>query len=206
MSLTGNVSNSLINIENFEAANLSVSEFLDEANLEVRFKNRYVFFLVMNAKLLLFITLVLLLVVGCAPSKDTPANNEAAATEEDNNLNEDINIIEEEAINESALNENIDAIENTEESKEEPVQTISVLRGEFKPATLKINKGETVLWKNNDLKSFKHIISIYSKDRGVISPQLVYGDEFRHTFNQTGEFVYIDLLFKENMKGKVIVE
>ena len=99
------------------------------------------------------------------------------------------------------------AAEQTEknEQQEAEAKIIMIERGRFEPSSINISKGEAVLWKNNDLKSSIHIVMIYREEGGVIGPHMELGDEYKYTFNERGEFIYIDLIFKE-MRGKVIVE
>lgn len=69
----------------------------------------------------------------------------------------------------------------------------------FDPQTVNINKGDTVIWENED--SIIH--NIASND--FTSPSLSKGDTFSFTFKDAGTFDYICSLHA-NMKGKVIVK
>jgi|SRR3989338_317971 len=77
----------------------------------------------------------------------------------------------------------------------------------FVPDKLTIQKGEAVMWKHNDqyIPSMKHMIRIYPT--GAASPIMYYGETFSHTFNESGEYVIVDVIYAEkNVKGRVVVE
>jgi plastocyanin len=79
--------------------------------------------------------------------------------------------------------------------------TINVKISDYKfdPETININKGDTVIWKNED--PMTHNIT----SNGFTSPDLNKGDTFSFTFKDAGTFDYI-CSFHANMKGKVIVK
>ena len=85
--------------------------------------------------------------------------------------------------------------------------SISIENLKFVPDKLMASKGTTVTWKHNDkyVDNMKHMIRIYPI--GVASPQMFYGESFSYTFNESGEYTVIDIIYREkNVRGKVIVE
>lgn len=84
---------------------------------------------------------------------------------------------------------------------------INIENLKFVPDKLTVAKGTTVTWKHNDqyIDNMKHMIRIYPI--GVASPQMYYGESFSYTFNESGEYTIIDIIYKEkNVRGKVSVE
>ena len=74
----------------------------------------------------------------------------------------------------------------------------------FVPAELKVKKGTTVTWRNED--SAPHTVESTTADNKVLeSDELSPGDTFTFTFDETGTFNYKCGLHS-SMKGKVIVE
>lgn len=69
------------------------------------------------------------------------------------------------------------------------------------PAVTTINKGQTVLWTNND--SIQHTVTFntISVDSGTLNP----GDTFSHQFNDVGTFVY-HCKFHSNMVATIVVQ
>ena len=85
--------------------------------------------------------------------------------------------------------------------------TISIENLKFVPDKLRASKGTTITWKHNDkyVDNMKHMIRIYPI--GAASPQIFYGESFSYTFNESGEYTVIDIIYREkNVRGKVIVE
>lgn len=70
----------------------------------------------------------------------------------------------------------------------------------FVPETIKIKKGDTVKWVNQDTAG--HDIKI---GQAVTSPVMKRDESFTYTFGESGEFDYICGLHPV-MKGKIIVE
>lgn len=74
----------------------------------------------------------------------------------------------------------------------------------FTPTELKVKKGTTVTWRNED--SAPHTVESTTADNKVLdSDQLDQDDTFTFTFDQAGEFSYKCGLHS-SMRGKVIVE
>jgi plastocyanin len=79
--------------------------------------------------------------------------------------------------------------------------TMSAIK--YVPEILEIKKGDTVIWKNDDIVPHT-VTSEMPKlkfDSGAISP----GGEFKLTVKQSGEVVY-KCLFHPMMKGKLIAK
>lgn len=100
----------------------------------------------------------------------------------------------------------------TEEAPQELAETakIIVIKGlKFDPEKLTIDKGATVKWKHNDKyddrEDIMHQISIIMYPLSVKSNRLYFGGEFEYTFNEKGEFLFVDVSFPEKMRGTVTV-
>lgn len=72
--------------------------------------------------------------------------------------------------------------------------------GEFRPHTIKISVGATVIWNNTDNKMH----SVVSDD-GLFNKRLEYGESYNYTFTQNGSFTYRDELY-DGMDGLIYVE
>lgn len=81
----------------------------------------------------------------------------------------------------------------------ENANIVAIKNFSFDPQTLKIKKGEKVIWKNNDSAPHSIAGSI------IQSNTLSKGDEFNFTFSQAGEYDYYCGVHP-SMKGKIIVE
>jgi plastocyanin len=90
--------------------------------------------------------------------------------------------------------------EDTEELVDSSVQIeVSIENFAFVPSDITINKGDTVIWTNNDRAP--HNV-VFGQDR---SPTLRSGDVYEKTFDEAGEFSYICSIHP-SMTGKVIVQ
>jgi len=69
------------------------------------------------------------------------------------------------------------------------------------PSTTTVNKGQTVVWTNND--STVHTVTF--DDGSANSGTIAVGGTFSHTFNTAGSFTY-HCNFHSNMTGKVVVQ
>ena len=83
-----------------------------------------------------------------------------------------------------------------------PVQTstIDMENTSYQPSEIEVEVGTTVTWKNED--SFGHTVT--SQDAGFDSGNIGAGEEFSHTFNQTGTFDYTCTIHP-SMQGTVEV-
>jgi plastocyanin len=77
--------------------------------------------------------------------------------------------------------------------------TISGLQ--FKPPTLKIKAGDTVVWTNNDDRDH----TVAAKDGSFKSENIKTGETFEHTFAKPGKFGY-GCSYHPRMKGEIDVE
>ena len=102
--------------------------------------------------------------------------------------------------------------ETAEDVVEETSGTTHIIKIEalrVKPEELTIKMGDTVIWKNNDKFEeggvFHQLVAYKKEFRG---PRFFRGEQFQHTFNTPGTFVYTDLIYKEreSMRGIIIVE
>jgi len=86
---------------------------------------------------------------------------------------------------------------------------VEIVKGSFSPATLKIAKGDIIIWTNKDTSPHQVASDPYpSNDTipGLLSDPLSTGDSFSFTFNETGTFTYHDNLNPLKLKGTVTVE
>lgn len=73
---------------------------------------------------------------------------------------------------------------------------------EFSPATVTINVGDTVVWRNADPDTPHNSVSNDDVwDSGNLDP----GDEFSFTFEETGTFEYV-CTYHDGMDGTIVVE
>jgi plastocyanin len=86
--------------------------------------------------------------------------------------------------------------ENTVPAKK---HAVSIVNFSFDPAVLTINKGDTVVWANND--SAPHQIASANFNGPVMSN----GDGYSSTFNNTGTFDY-HCAIHPSMKGTIVVQ
>ena len=84
----------------------------------------------------------------------------------------------------------------------------------FKPKTITVETGTNILWIHNDkygsYENLVHIIRIYPKNpssdfKSVQSQRMLYDDRFNLTFDIPGEYYAMDIVFKDSMKGTIIV-
>src|SRR5260370_41332363 len=75
---------------------------------------------------------------------------------------------------------------------------VSISGLQFKPATLKIKAGDTVVWTNNDDRDH----TVAAKDGSFKSDNLKPGETFEHTFAKTGKFAY-GYSYHPRMKGEI---
>jgi plastocyanin len=86
---------------------------------------------------------------------------------------------------------------------------VEILKGSFSPTTLKIAKGDIVVWTNKDNSPHQVASDPYpSNDTipGLLSDSLAAGESFSFTFDKTGTFTYHDNLNPLKLKGTIVVE
>jgi plastocyanin len=71
----------------------------------------------------------------------------------------------------------------------------------YKPETLTVKRGDTVVWVNKD--PFPHTVT--SKEGGFDSHNIAEGKSWRHTARKTGEFPY-GCTLHPTMKGVLVVQ
>ncbi|MFH1316620.1 MAG: cupredoxin domain-containing protein [Candidatus Woesearchaeota archaeon] len=95
--------------------------------------------------------------------------------------------------------------ETTTTTEPEPQENeVIIQNNEINPVDIYIKVGESVKWINNEDKLAHMVTSIYSQE--FRSERMVPGDTFEHTFNEKGEYQYIDAIVPDKIRGKVIVE
>lgn len=104
----------------------------------------------------------------------------------------------------SAIESKLEKKENRE-GREAEKKEVEINGLKFKPATLNINAGDTVTWKNKD--SAVHTVTSTSAPAGgeFESGNLKQGDVYDKTFNITGTYDYYCSIHP-SMKGKIIVK
>jgi plastocyanin len=86
---------------------------------------------------------------------------------------------------------------------------VEITKNSFSPATLKIAKGDIVVWTNKDTSPHQVASDPYpSNDTvpGLLSDSLATGDSFSFAFDNTGTFTYHDNLNPLKLKGTIVVE
>ena len=92
------------------------------------------------------------------------------------------------------------AVQTAVADPNEPVVVhVAVKNMKFSPATIEIQKGDTVEWKNDDITP--HTVTGGTFDSATIASEAVW----RHTFTETGSISYI-CTFHPDMRGSVIVK
>ena len=83
-----------------------------------------------------------------------------------------------------------------------PIQTstVDMVNTSYQPSEIEVEVGTTVTWTNED--SFAHTVT--SQDAGFDSGDIGAGEEFSHTFDQTGTFDY-ECTIHPSMQGTVEV-
>jgi plastocyanin len=146
--------------------------------------------------------------VGCENRTDVVVRTGAVGNVIVDTVVDDVVEVVEDSPDEIEAVENVseDVVENAT-AGETHIVRIEALR--LKPDTLTISVGDTVIWKNND--QFKvggvfHRLISYKKE--FRSERFFRGEQFEHTFEKAGTFVYTDLIFtdRESMRGEIIVE
>jgi len=91
------------------------------------------------------------------------------------------------------------------EFENETAQTYIVIIDNFGfiPEELAINKGDTIVWMNNDVKIGHTLVSIRG-NKEISSGRILPGGNYSHTFNTEGEVVYISATTE--IQGRIIVQ
>jgi len=90
-----------------------------------------------------------------------------------------------------------------------PAATIDISKTSFSPATVKIKKGQSVTWVNNDSVPHQVAADPYPTHASLPelhSTSLNQGDSYTFTFENKGTFTYQDPLYPTTLKATVVVE
>jgi len=137
-------------------------------------------------------------------AEDTGLDDDSEETEleDDETDEEDVDETDTEDEDETAL----------EPSENQEIITISDIT--FKPKEMTIEPGTNILWIHNDKynnqDSIVHVVRIYPMEPGmkfksVQSERMSYGDKFNVTLDEPGKYYFIDIIFKNQMKGYITV-
>ncbi len=77
---------------------------------------------------------------------------------------------------------------------------VEITERKFKPAKIKVKKGDTVVWTNNG--EGDHTVT--AKDESFESGKIAVGEKFEHKFEEAGKFEYV-CDYHPRMKGVVEV-
>ena len=90
-----------------------------------------------------------------------------------------------------------------------PAATIDISKTAFSPATVKIKKGQSVTWVNDDTVPHQVAADPYPTHASLPelhSTSLNQGDSYTFTFEKKGTFTYQDPLYPTTLKATVVVE
>ncbi len=164
----------------------------------------------MGVKYLIYLVMAMVLISGCSiGGKTKPVVTDITGAVVEGAQKEPV--VEEKAGNE-IIPEKAEEEGKVEEGGEAPPQRHIVVIKELRldPQELTIKRGDTVVWDNQDDwegdEETKHYLAAHSNE--FRSSVLYKGDMFEHTFNKTGTFTYIDILYKDRdyMRGEIKVE
>ena len=94
-------------------------------------------------------------------------------------------------------------------SEQDRQSQVVIASGGFSPATIKVKRGQSVTWINNDVTAHRLAADSATDDKiaGLDSEdQLNAGDSFTYTFGSSGTFRYQDPASPVKFNGVVIVE
>ncbi len=161
----------------------------------------------MKAAYLVGALFLIIIISGCAKAPTGNIIIEDVKTEEE----QPAEAQPEEIAAEPIENETLTEAANISEEAAEPVNAniIEIRDLTFNPAELTVEKGATVVWKHNDRHldrdDIRHQISIIMYPYSARSDLLFFGDTFEYTFDKEGEYVFTDAVYKEGLRGKIIV-
>ena len=103
--------------------------------------------------------------------------------------------------------------DSTDDEAEGNSEFIEMEDLKFKPATMTVQKGTTVRWIHNDRYNnddqIVHQVALYRKlDSSfyVRSGRMMFGDRFNYTFTESGDYWYMDIIFKDKMRADIHVD
>jgi plastocyanin len=87
---------------------------------------------------------------------------------------------------------------------------VNITGNDLNPQTIRVTKGQTVTWKNNDTVSHQIATDPYPQEDGltgfVADAPALAGETYSFTFNKTGTYTYHDHLKPSELHGTVIVK
>jgi len=159
-------------------------------------------------KRIIFVVVLLMLLTSCAkeeivdikeiPSEIKPAPETELPEPLEPSESEEETAEEEEV--EEEPEEEAETLEEPETDEDKKVVYIEIMKYEFVPSELTIEKGTTVIWENVD--DTAHIFK--QVGTGFRSPIIKDGETFEHTFNESEVFSYTEFNF--GARGKIVVE
>jgi plastocyanin len=90
----------------------------------------------------------------------------------------------------------------SEEKREQ--HKVEIADVKYQPAKIKVKKGATVIWINNDDRDHTVASKAKEKEGGFDSGKMAAGDKFEHTFEKPGKYEY-GCSYHPRMKGVVEV-
>src|SRR3989344_7215366 len=167
---------------------------------------------IMKLQFICLLIALLILVSSCNTAPKTqPIIIEEGVEEEQKEEPEENDIVDvtgaiTKEIVENASNE-INETSEINETEEEDTKTIVIEDLKFKPTKITIPIGTTVVWEHTDRHldrdDIVHIVMVYPIAER--SDRMFYGDKFNVTFDKPGEYYFIDIVFKESMRGDITV-
>lgn len=166
----------------------------------------------MGVKYLIYLVMVMVLVSGCSIGEKTkPVVTDITGAAVEEVQKEPVVVVEGKVVNKTIQEKTKEEGKVEEGGEELPQRYIVVIKDlRLEPQELTIKRGDTVVWDNQDDwegdEETKHYLAAHSNE--FRSPVLYKGDMFEHTFNKTGVFTYIDVLYKDRdyMRGEIVVE
>jgi plastocyanin len=79
---------------------------------------------------------------------------------------------------------------------------VEIANLKYKPAKLKIKKGDKVIWINSDDRD--HTVASKDKGKSFDSGKIAAGEKFEHTFEKAGKYEY-GCEYHPRMKGEIEV-
>jgi len=98
---------------------------------------------------------------------------------------------------------------NDQAANANPAATVDISKTSFAPTTVKIKKGQSVTWVNNDTVPHQVAADPYPTHASLPelhSTSLNQGDSYTFTFEKKGTFTYQDPLYPTTLKATVVVE
>jgi plastocyanin len=96
--------------------------------------------------------------------------------------------------------------DNQDSEASAPAGQVTITAGTLSPSTIKVQKGQSVIWTNQD--SQPHQVKTSQKDlEGFGSGNsLQQGESFSYVFDKAGTYYYYDEFSPATIKGEIVVE